>query len=70
MTISQNDFDTWKAEPTTRAFYQALAEQIGRVKELLAQSAGLEPTEDNFRRGYITALQDTLLFSVEEANDD
>lgn len=70
MTISQSDFDTWKAEPTTRAFYQALAEQIGRVKELLAQSAGLEPTEDNFRRGYITALQDALLFSVEEANDD
>jgi len=70
MVISQSDFDTWKAEPTTRAFYHALADQIGRVKEFLADSAGLDPNEDNFRRGYIRALQDALLFSVEEANDD
>ncbi len=64
MSISQNDFNNWLADPVTKAFKVAVAENVGRVKEVLATSAGLDSVEDNFRRGYITGLQDTLEFQI------
>lgn len=64
MRISQSDFSNWLGDPVTKAYKIALAEGIGQVKEVLATSAGLDPNEDNFRRGYITALNDALQFSV------
>ena len=63
-TISRSDFDIWSADQVTKAYKIALAEGIGQIKELLATSAGLDPNEDNFRRGYITGLSDALNFSI------
>lgn len=64
MVISQSDFNNWIVDPVTKAYKIAIAENIGRVKEVLATSAGLDSVEDNFRRGYITALQDALEFQI------
>ena len=64
MVISQSDFSNWLIDPVTKAYKVAVAENIGRVKEVLATSAGLDSVEDNFRRGYITALQDALEFRI------
>ena len=63
-TISRSDFDIWSADQVTKAYKIALAEGIGQIKELLATSAGLDPNEDNFRRGYIAGLSDALNFSI------
>ena len=66
MVISQNDFETWKADPVTKAFMIALADAVEAVKEDLAASAGLDSADDNFKRGYIRANMDALLFRVED----
>lgn len=65
-TISASDFNNWIVDPVTKAYKTALAEAVGEVKEVLATSAGLDQNEDNFRRGYITAMQDALQFRIED----
>ena len=67
--LSRHDFDNWVADPVTKAYKVALAESIGQVKEVLATSAGLDTNEDNFRRGYITALNDAINFSITDLED-
>ena len=62
--VSQSDFSNWLQDHVTKAYKIALAEGIGQIKEVLSTSAGLDQNEDNFRRGYITALQDALNFSI------
>lgn len=69
MVISQSDFSNWLIDPVTKAYKVAVAENIGRVKEVLATSAGLDSVEDNFRRGYITALQDALEFRIDDLQE-
>lgn len=68
-TLSQSDFDNWKADGVTKAFFIALAEQVGRTKEVLAQQAGLDSAQDNFYRGYIGAFQDALQFRVDDLQE-
>lgn len=68
--ISQSDFTTWLADGVTKAFRESVASHIERVKEDLAFQAGLNSTEDNFKRGYIRALFDVLAFHVDEVVDD
>lgn len=66
---SQSDFINWRQDPVTRAFYLAIAEYIGQVKENLSMSAGLDATQDNFHRGCIRALQDALEFRIEDLQE-
>ena len=71
--LSRSDFDNWQADPVTKVFKLAIAEAIQQAKETLAQSAGLVSTEDNFLRGYIRAMFDTLEFRIDdlrEVDDD
>lgn len=70
MVINRSDFSNWLSDPVTKAYKVALAESIGEVKEILASSAGLDSNEDNFRRGYIVALNDALQFSISDLRDD
>jgi hypothetical protein len=60
--MTQSEFDQWKHHFITKEFFQLCKERIEDVKDLLAGSAGLDQTEDNFRRGYITAINDILDF--------
>ena len=67
--INQSDFTNWISDPVTKAYKIAVAESIGRVKEVLATSAGIDSVEDNFRRGYVTALQDCLEFRIDDLQE-
>ena len=68
--ISQSDFTNWEADGVTKAFKTSIAEAVQMVKEDLAMQAGLNPPEDNFKRGYIRALLDTLAFRLEIEDDN
>ncbi len=70
MALSLSDFELWKTEPVTKAFYLAMAEAIEKVKEDLSLSAGLDSNEDNFKRGYIRAMFDAIEFRVEDEDDN
>lgn len=67
--ITKSDYDTWHSDPVTKAFFLALAEQISQVKEVLSVQAGLDPNEDNFKRGYVRACQDVLLFRIDDLQE-
>lgn len=64
--MTKSDFDTWKHDPITIAFYEAMVQRIDDCKELLAASAGIDQINDNFNRGFITAYTEALEFRVED----
>lgn len=67
--LTRSDFENWRQDPVTKAFYLAFAEQIGQVKEHLSSVAGLNPNDDNYFRGYIKAMQDALEFRIEDLQE-
>lgn len=67
--INQSEFETWKADEVTKAFFIAMAENIEQTKEVLAQQAGQDNAQDNFYRGYIRAFQDALLFRIDDLQE-
>lgn len=67
--VTASDYNDWKANPVTKAFMLAVAEQIGMLKEDLISSAGLNQNEDNFKRGYATALGDVMQFRIDDLQE-
>ena len=63
--ISKSDFDNWKADPVTKAFFQAAQERVEEAKDVLSVEAGLNPVQDNALRGLIKAYREMQDFSVE-----
>lgn len=63
--ISKSDFDNWKADPVTKAFFQAAQERVEEAKDVLSVEAGLNPVQDNTLRGLIKAYREMQDFSVE-----
>jgi len=70
LSIQKQDWQDWKQEDITRAFYSACNERINDTKEILASSAGIDQTQDNFLRGFIAAYSEMLDFKVEDMEDD
>lgn len=69
--INQSDFNEWKVQPVTRAFFLAAQERIDECKDLLSYSAGTDQAQDRLLVGLITAYREMMEFRVEDAaNDD
>lgn len=69
--INQQDFNDWKVQPVTRAFFLAAQERIDECKDLLSYSAGTDQAQDRLLVGLITAYREMQEFRVEDAvNDD
>lgn len=66
---SKQDFLDWKQHPITKATFAALRQREDDIKDALADSAGLNPLEDSFRRGYIAAIRDVYLTDLEVKED-
>jgi hypothetical protein len=64
--MTKEDWLVWKSDPITKMFYEACEERIEDAKELLVNSAGLEPTQDNFYRGFVYAYREMQDFRVED----
>lgn len=70
MSITKGDYDLWKVEPLTKAWFEACNQRIEDMKELLASSAGLDGDMDNFLRGFIHAYREMLDFRVDDIEED
>ena len=67
--ISRNDFDNWKSDPVTKAFFQAAQERVEEAKDVLSVEAGLNPVQDNTLRGLIQAYREIQDFRVEDIEE-
>lgn len=67
--ISQSDFDIWRSDPVTKAFFQAAEDRVEEAKEILATQAGLDLNEDNFLRGFIRAYREIPLFRIDDLQE-
>ena len=68
-SVTTEDWKTWKQDPVTRMFYEAVAERIEEAKETLANTAGNDPLQDSFYRGFIYAYREMLEFRFEESEE-
>jgi len=67
--ISSSDFLNWKADPVTTMVMIKINERIEDAKNTLAGNAGLDPTFDNYLRGYISANNDILGVGFEDMEE-
>lgn len=65
MTISVSDFQNWKCDPVTQAFFSACEQRVEDAKEILATSAGLDSVNDNVYRGFILAYREIQDFRID-----
>ena len=68
--ITKEEWVDWKSSHVTKAFFQACQERVEDTKELLSSSAGLEPTTDNFYRGFIHAYKEIQDFTIDFESTD
>lgn len=62
---TSSDFDNWKSDPVTKAFFLAAQERVEDAKELLSVEAGLNPNQDNLLRGMIQAYRELQDFRID-----
>lgn len=67
--LSQSDFEKWRIDPVTKAFFQACYERVEELKNLLATTAGYNSVEDNYNRGFIAAYSEIPYFRIEDLSD-
>ena len=70
MIISKSEWIDWKANPVTKAFFEATQNRIEETKDVLSYSAGLDPITDNFNRGFIQAYREMQDFRIEDLDED
>jgi hypothetical protein len=66
---SKSDFDNWKSDPVTKAFFTAARERVEDAKEVLSVQAGLDPIQDNLIRGLIQAYREMQDFRIEDLEE-
>lgn len=64
--ISSIDFQDWKKHPVTSAFMSSVQVRVEEAKENLATSAGQDPNQDNFLRGFIHGQREILGVSYDD----
>lgn len=70
---TRSDFEAWKQNPVTKAFFAAAKERIEDAKDVLSVEAGLNHVQDNLLRGLIQAyreMQDFRIEDLEEVTND
>lgn len=69
LPVSANEFNDWRSNQVTKAFFLAITERIEDAKEILATQAGLDLNEDNFLRGFIRAYREVLMFRIDDLQE-
>lgn len=65
-TVTKDDFQQWKEHLVTKEVFNIIQNRIEDAKEILSQTAGLEPDQDRLLVGMIKALTEVLEISYEE----
>jgi hypothetical protein len=63
--VSKEEFVDWKVNLVTKAFFEAAEERVSDAKDILASTAGNDPNNDSFMRGFIAAYREMQGFEVE-----
>ena len=67
--MTRQDWLDWKSQPVSRMFYEAVDERIEEAKEVLANTAGHDPLQDSFYRGFVYAYREMIAFEVEDEEE-
>lgn len=70
MYITKDEFNQWKTEYVTKEFFTACNERSENAKETLATSAGVDPAQDNFMRGFLFAYREIQNFYVDDIKEE
>ena len=68
--VSSTDFYNWKQDPITQALMIQINNRMEQAREILTLSAGKDPIEDNFYRGFIQAHREILEVSYEDMEEN
>ncbi len=68
--IRKAEFEEWQEHFITKAYFSAVLERIEEAKEVLAGSAGVDSTNDNFIRGMIHAFREVVQFRVGDPEEE
>lgn len=68
-TISVSDFENWKSDQVTKAFFQAAQERVESAKEVLSVQAGMDGVQDNYLRGFIQAYRELQDFRIDDLQE-
>jgi hypothetical protein len=68
--ITKSEWIDWKSNPVTQAFYQACAIRTEDAKAILGNTAGIDPIQDNYMRGFIAAYFEMEDFKIEDLEDE
>ena len=68
--ITKSEWNDWKQDQITRAFYAAADQRIDDAKDILSVTAGMDVEENNWYRGFIAAYREMFDFHVEDVQDD
>lgn len=66
---SQSDFENWKADSVTKAFFNAAQERVEDAKDILSVQAGLDASQDNYIRGLIQAYREIQDFRIDDLQE-
>lgn len=64
-----SDFETWKGDTVTKAFFQAAKERVEDAKDVLSVQAGLDAAQDNYLRGLIQAYRELQDFRIDDLQE-
>lgn len=67
--VSKSDFDNWKVDPVTRAYFGAIVDRIDEAKEILSYSAGTDSLYDKHLVGMLQAFREMLDIKVTDEAD-
>lgn len=63
---NQSDFENWKGDLVTKAFFHAAQERIEGAKDVLSVQAGINANQDNYLRGLIQAYREIQDFRIDD----
>lgn len=66
MNLSKEEFLEWKQSQSTQAVFEIVINRIEDCKDLLAESAGVDPGQDRFISGMIRAFREVLAVNWED----
>ena len=68
--ITKSEWNDWKQDKVTRAFFAAADMRIDDAKDILSVTAGMDVEENNWYRGFIGAYREMFEFKVDDLVDD
>jgi len=69
-TITKTEWNDWKQDKVTRAFFMASEQRVEDAKDILSVTAGMDVEENNWYRGFIAAYREMFDFRVDDLIDD